>query len=153
MPLIRITLTMCGWKSPESPVGMSHAKVTNIFAGQAPGRLAFEASVDVALPQIYRLHEMHIAIENSETVFRHSLTPSVQILSIYINRPRSVNAIPCNTRSHFDNAQGEGVLHSCHSNTPFMLSVSKHEVSFSARAQMKLDMVLIARLSWIGVIC
>src|SRR6266498_5015309 len=66
-----IVLSGC-FSCPVSAVGIKHSKVANIAADDAARRASLEFVVDISLPEIRGLHDMHVAVQDLETIFCHS---------------------------------------------------------------------------------
>src|SRR5262249_18988456 len=56
---------------PVSAVGIDHAEVAHVGAGHAARRLRSIFAVDVTLPKIWRLHNVHVTIQNLKTLLGH----------------------------------------------------------------------------------
>ncbi len=55
-------------------VRKNRAEIAHIIRRSAARRLIAKLGIDVALPKIGRLHDMHVAVENFETFFRHGFS-------------------------------------------------------------------------------
>src|SRR5690242_17795647 len=51
--------------------GKNRAEVADVLRSSSAWRLSAKFSLDVALPQIRRFHDVHVAVENLETVLCH----------------------------------------------------------------------------------
>src|SRR5262245_47872630 len=56
---------------PVSAIGVDHAEVTHVRAGHAARRPRSIFAVDVTLPKIRRLHNVHVTIQNPKTLLGH----------------------------------------------------------------------------------
>src|SRR5581483_8339650 len=52
-------------------VGEIDAQIADIVRGDAPGRDIPELRIDVAHPEVGRLHDMHVAVKNLESLLCH----------------------------------------------------------------------------------
>ena len=84
-----------GGTTPSAAVGADQTQVAHVV-GSADGREVFELLVDVALPEIGRLEDVHVAVEDFETVIGHRITSNVQTFNSFkptdnlCNRPKYV---------------------------------------------------------------
>src|SRR5262245_39604102 len=98
MSLIGVSLSVGLRQSPETPVGMGHSEVADILAGQATRRLAFEFRVDVTLPNIHGLHQVHVAVEDFKTISCHNCLQSG--LNLFCYRSTTLDlTLSINTRT------------------------------------------------------
>ncbi len=58
-------------------VRKDRAEIADVVRGPSARRLIAKLGIDVALPEIGRLHDMHVAVENFESVFRHESPPLI----------------------------------------------------------------------------
>jgi len=56
-------------------VCMHHTEISHVIAGESDGRLPLELGFDVALPEIGRLHDVHVTIEDLKSTLRHTRLP------------------------------------------------------------------------------
>jgi len=65
-------------RSAVGPAGLrrntreDHAEIANIFRSPSAWRSIAKYRVDIALPKIGRLHDMHVAVEYSKSIFCHN---------------------------------------------------------------------------------
>src|SRR5215813_2399329 len=72
----RTTTVISRWVvSPGSPVGVDHSKFPQVTTGEAYGSERFELGLNIALPEIGWLHNMHVAVEHFESGFGHTAMP------------------------------------------------------------------------------
>jgi hypothetical protein len=70
-----------GLIAPLTAIGISHAQIANVFTDDAARRAGLVFFVDVAFPEIRRLHDVHVAVENVIALFRHrSILPMLAII-------------------------------------------------------------------------
>src|SRR6185503_11278990 len=59
-----------GRAAPRAAIGTDQAQIAHVI-GRAYGREVFELPVDMALPEIDGLEDVHVAIEDFETALGH----------------------------------------------------------------------------------
>jgi hypothetical protein len=62
VPAARRIVLPRGRSGPIPPIGVVHSEVPNIAAGDPARRPCLKLPIDVALPKVRRLHDMHVAI-------------------------------------------------------------------------------------------
>ena len=78
--LFKIVTAMGSCSSPIDVAlasGKDQSKIAHVIGCPAARSLGLELSGDVALPKIGRLHDVHIAVEDFESVLCHKLFPPV----------------------------------------------------------------------------
>jgi hypothetical protein len=60
-----------GFACPLGSIRMHEPEIAHVMTGDAAGRQRSEFRIDIALPQIRRLHDMHVAVDDFESIFRH----------------------------------------------------------------------------------
>ncbi len=72
-----------GRSAPRAAIRADQAQIAHVIGG-ADGREVFKLLVDVALPEIRRLEDVHVAIENFETVIGHRSPPGPRLRKVRV---------------------------------------------------------------------
>jgi hypothetical protein len=76
-----------GLARPFDAVWMDQPQVAHVVAGHPARRAVAKLFVDVLFPQLRRLHDMHVAVDDFESVFSHN---SPRLLELYLTGDLSV---------------------------------------------------------------
>ena len=71
-----------GVARPFLAVGMHQPQIAHVVAGHTARRPVAKLSVDILFPQLRRLHDMHVAVDDVESVLCHK---SPHLLELYIS--------------------------------------------------------------------
>jgi hypothetical protein len=72
----RTTTVISRWVvSPGLAVGVDHSKLPQVTTGKTDGSERFELGLNMTLPEIGWLHNMHVAVEHFESGFGHTAMP------------------------------------------------------------------------------
>src|SRR5262249_15061912 len=73
---------------------MHQPEISHVMTGDSAGSQRSKFGVNVAFPQIRRLHDMHVAVDNLESIFRHdSFLNSYAIAKPVSRQSQSIAAI------------------------------------------------------------